>query len=102
MPDMKHLVTALICGVFLTTLTFAGNFTVMRWFSWQDKPMMPNFFTNLLLPGYALAEVIPVPSLFRLGMAVAFDSVLFGIPVWLLLQISSLVSRRSNYVNRAI
>ena len=49
--------------------------------------MMPNVFTYLLLLGYDLAAVIPIPSPFRLGMAIAFDCILFSIPVWLLLQI---------------
>jgi len=87
MPDMKHVARALVCGVFMTAMIFAAHFIVMHWFSWKDKPMMPNVFTCLLLLGYNLAAVIPAPSLLRLGMAVAFDCVLFSIPVWLLLQI---------------
>jgi len=87
MPDMKRPATALIGGVFLTAIVFAAHFTVMHWFSWKDKPMMPNAFTYLLLLGYKLAAVIPVPSPLRLGVAIAFDCVLFSIPVWLLLQL---------------
>jgi len=87
MPDMKRVATALICGVFLTAMIFAAHFTVMHWFSWKDKPMMPNVFTYLLLLGYNLAAVIPLSSPLRLGVPIAFDCVLFSIPVWLLLQI---------------
>ena len=93
--DMKRVATALLCGLSITALIFAAHLTVMKWFSWKDKPMMPNFFTYLLLPGYRLAEAIPVPSPLRFGMAIAFDCVLFGIPVWLLLQIRHLVTRKS-------
>jgi len=86
MPDMKRVATALICGVFLTAMIFAAHFTVMHWFSWKDKPIMPNVFTYFLLPGYNLAAAIPLPSPFRLGMAITFDCILFSIPVWLELQ----------------
>ena len=85
MPDMKRVATALICGVFLTAMIFAAHFTVMHWFSWKDKPIMPNVFTYFLLPGYNLAAAIPLPSSFRLGMAITFDCILFSIPVWLVL-----------------
>jgi len=61
MPDMKRVATALICGVFLTAMIFAAHFTVMHWFSWKDKPIMPNVFTYFLLPGYNLAAAIPPP-----------------------------------------
>src|SRR6185369_10907218 len=54
--------------------------------SWKDKPIMPNVFTYFLLPGYNLAAAIPLPSPFRLGMAITFDCILFCIPVWLVLQ----------------
>ena len=87
MPDMKRVATALICGVFLTAMIFAAHFTVMHWFSWKDKPIMPNVFTYFLLPGYNLAAAIPLPSPFRLGMAITFDCILFSIPVWLVFQL---------------
>jgi hypothetical protein len=93
---MKRVATALICGLFLTSLIFAGHLTVTHWFSWKDKQMMPNLFTDLLLPGYRLATAIPVPSPLRLGMSIVFDCVLFAIPIWLLLQIRYLVTRRSD------
>ena len=48
---------------------------------------MPNVFTYFLLPGYNLAAAIPLPSPFRLGMAITFDCILFSIPVWLVLQV---------------
>jgi hypothetical protein len=93
---MKRIATALICGFSLTALIYAAHLTVMHWFSWKDKPMMPNLFTYLLLPGYDLAAAIPVPSHLRLGIAIAFDCVLFSIPVWMLLQIRYLATHRSH------
>ena len=93
---MKRIATALICGFSLTVLIFAAHLIVMHWFSWKDKPMMPNFFTYLLLPGYDLAAAIRVASPLRFGIAIAFDCFLFSLPIWLLLQIRYLVRHRSN------
>jgi hypothetical protein len=49
---MKRVATAFLFGLSITALIFAAHLTVMNWFSWKDKPMMPNFFTDLLLPAY--------------------------------------------------
>ena len=93
---MKRVGTALFCGFSLTALIFAAHLTVMHWFSWKDKPMMPNLFTYLLLPGYDLAALILVPSYLRLGIALVLDCLLFSIPIWVLLQIRCVVMRRSD------
>jgi hypothetical protein len=93
---MKRVLAAVVCGFCITILIFAAHLTVTHWFSWKDKPMMPNVFTYLLLPGSHLAATIPAPSPLRLGLAIAFDCVLFSVPIWLLLQVRHLVTERSH------
>lgn len=93
---MKRIAIALGCGCFLTALIFAAHLTVMGWFSWKDKPMMPNVFTYLLLPGLHLAGAASMSPPVRLLLAIMLDCVFFGIPVWVVLQIRHLVTRRGS------
>jgi tellurite resistance protein TehA-like permease len=52
---MERVRKSLMYGFLLTAVAYALHIIVLRHFSWKDKPMMPNFFTYLLLPGYMAA-----------------------------------------------
>jgi tellurite resistance protein TehA-like permease len=85
---VKAIRISLTCGVLLTAVLFALHTLVLHHFSHHDKPMMPNFFTYFLLAGYRIGELVPMNHVLQLVLAVAFDSLLFGCPVWVLLVIA--------------
>jgi len=81
---MKRMVVSFASGLCLTGLVYICHLIVLRHFTWQDKPFMPNFFTNLLLPGYVVGMSLPGPHLLQLIVAVIVDSVLYGCGAWVL------------------
>jgi len=91
---MRRIGISTVFGFFLTGAVYALHVVVLKNYSWKDKPMMPNFFTYLLLPGYTAAMSIPINHSVQLTIAVILDSLLFGIPVWLLFTLKYHFSRR--------
>jgi len=87
----KTIRISLALGFLMTAIIFALHSLVLRYFSYRDKPVMPNFFTYLLLPGYRIGELVPTHHLLQMIIAVAFDSLLFGLPIWFILVISGRV-----------
>ena len=90
---MKRVAVSLITGFILTGAIFVLHVVVLQHFSWKDKPVMPNIFTYLLLPGYRLSFFFGVHRYAQLLLAGVLDSVLFGIPIWLLLTAKGVWSR---------
>jgi hypothetical protein len=84
---MKRLAASLVSGFLLTGALFALHLIVLEHFSWKDKPMMPNFFTYLLLPGYRAAIYVPVNHSIQLAITIVVDGLVFSVPFWLLLTV---------------
>lgn len=63
-------------------LIFASHLLTERYFSWRDKPMMPNAFMYLLLPGYRVGLYVTIDPVFQFVVAAVVDCILFATTVW--------------------
>jgi hypothetical protein len=84
---MKRIAASLISGACLTVLIFVLHLLIQRYFSWHDKPMMPNAFTYLLLPGYRIGTYVAGNPFFQFAIAAVVDCFLFSMVVWLALML---------------
>ena len=79
----------------MTAVVFSFHLIVERYFSWKDKPMMPNFFTFLLLPGYRVGMCLPLNHSIQLAVGTVLDWLLFSGAVWLLFALRRRIATRA-------
>jgi len=91
---MKRIPVSLAAGFLLTGAIFVLHLVFSRYFSWRDKPMMPNLFTYLLFPGYRAAVSFPVNHSLQLVIAIVLDGLFFSFPIWLLLTLKGHLFQR--------
>jgi hypothetical protein len=91
-----RLAKVLIISLLLTFYVFWANHK----FKWSDKPMMPTVYTYLLMPGWRFSDVLGVSGQSAVAACVAFETCLFAMPVWLLLQGMNVLAQRKQFPNR--